>query len=77
MVAELMVNTLTALVAILAYGLAVGVAGVVLAVRERARRRTRGATKEYMLSTLTQSLHGRLRTDTGEELEVYLQKAGQ
>jgi hypothetical protein len=26
---------------------------------------------------LTKGLHGRLRTDTSEELEVYLQKAGQ
>jgi hypothetical protein len=72
MVAKLMVNTMTALVTILTYGLAVGVTGLILAFRERARRRDRGTT-----TTLTQSLHGRLKTDTGEELEVYLQKAGQ
>jgi hypothetical protein len=76
MVATIVVNTMTALVAILAYGLAVGVAGLILAFRERTRRKARGATREYMLSMLSQSLHGRLRTDTGEELEVYLQKAG-
>jgi hypothetical protein len=71
MVAKLMVNTMTALVAILAYGLAMGFAGLILAFRERKRRKARGAT------ALTQSLHGRLKTDSGEELEVYLQKAGQ
>jgi hypothetical protein len=77
MVAKLMVNTMTALVAILTYGLAVGVTGLILAFRERARRRNRGASTADILPTLTQSLHGRLKTDTGEELEVYLQKAGQ
>jgi hypothetical protein len=72
-----MMNTLTALVTILTYGLVVGIAGLILAFRERARRKQRRPAGEYMPSSLTQGLHGRLRIDTGEELEVYLQKAGQ
>lgn len=72
-----MMNVMPALVTILAYGLAVGAAGLVLAFRERARRKAWGTRREDTLSMLTKSLHGRLRTDTGEELEVYLQKAGQ
>jgi hypothetical protein len=75
MVEKLMMNSMTALVAILAYGLAVGAVGMVLAFRERTQRRARGAAKEHMLATL--SVHGRLKTDAGEEMEVYLQKAGQ
>jgi len=70
-----MINTLSALIAILTYGIALGVAGLMLALRERARRKRPGG--EYLPSALAQGLHGRLRTDTGEELEVYLQKAGQ
>lgn len=70
-------NTMTALVTILTYGLAVGVAGLILAWRERTRRKQRRPAGEYMPSALTQGLHGRLRIDTGEELEVYLQRAGQ
>jgi len=69
-----MMNSITALVAILAYGLAVGVVGMVLAFRERTQRKVRGEGKQF---GPPQSLHGRLRTDAGEEMEVYLQKAGQ
>jgi hypothetical protein len=71
-----MMNTMTALVTILTYGLAVGVAGLILAWRERARRKQRRPAGEYLPSAL-QGLHGRLRIDTGEELEVFLQRAGQ
>jgi hypothetical protein len=77
MVEKLMMNTMTALVAILAYGLAVGAVGIALAFRERTRRKVRGDAKKFGPPALAQSLHGRLRTDAGEEMEVYLQKAGQ
>jgi hypothetical protein len=72
-----MMNTLSALIAILSYGFALGVTGLMLALRERAQRRRRHPAEEYMPSGLAQGLHGRLRTDSGEELEVYLQRAGQ
>jgi len=77
MATKRMMNTMSALIAILTYGIAVGVAGLMLALRERARRKHRRSSGESMPSTLAQGLHGRLRIDTGEELEVYLQKAGQ
>ena len=67
-------NTMSALVAILTYGLVVGIAGVMLALRERSRRRGQHAPDNYVFSLSNQGLHGRLKTDTGEELEVYLQK---
>lgn len=70
-------NTTSALIAILTYGIALGVGGLMLALRERARRKSRNPAEKYMPSGLGQGLHGRLRTDSGEELEVYLQKAGQ
>jgi len=69
-------NTMSALITLLIYGLGVGVAGLMLALRERARRKQWHAAGKYLPSTLSQGLHGRLTTDTGEELEVYLQKAG-
>lgn len=72
-----MMNTMTALVTILAYGLAVGALGMVLAFRERTQRKVRGEAKQFAPPVLAQSLHGRLRTDAGEEMEVYLQKASQ
>jgi len=72
-----MVNTLSALIAILTYGIALGVIGLMLALRERARRKSRHATIEQVFPASNQSLHGRLRIDSGEEMEVYLQKAGQ
>jgi hypothetical protein len=75
-VAKHVMNTLSALVAILTYGIALGVAGLMLALHERARRKSRHPAEE-MPSGLAQGLHGRLRIDTGEELEVFLQKAGQ
>jgi hypothetical protein len=72
----MMVSTMTALLAILAYGLAVGIAGLLLAVRERAlRRKMRAAAEPHAPSVLAHTLHGRLRTDSGEELEVYFQSA--
>jgi hypothetical protein len=74
--AKHMMNTLSALIAILTYGIALGVAGLMLALHERARRKSRHPAEDIP-SVLAQGLHGRLRTDTGEELEVYLQKAGQ
>jgi hypothetical protein len=61
----------------LSYGVALGAAGLMLALRERGRRRHLHSAGEYMPLALTKGLHGRLRTDTSEELEVYLQKAGQ
>ncbi len=70
-------NALSALIAILTYGIALGIAGLILALRERARRKDPHPAEGYISSTLVQGLHGRLRTDSGEELEVYLQKAGQ
>jgi hypothetical protein len=70
------INTMSAWVAILTYGIALGAAGLMLAVRERGRRKHLHSAGEYP-STLVQGLHGRLKTDTGEKLEVYLQKAGQ
>jgi hypothetical protein len=72
-----MVNTMSALIAILTYGIALGIAGLILALHERRRRKQRHPAGESMPSSLTLGLHGRLRTDAGEELEVYLQKAGQ
>jgi len=54
-----------------------GVAGLVLAVRERGERKSRHASVDHMFSASNQSLHGRLKTDSGEEVEVYLQRAGQ
>jgi hypothetical protein len=72
-----MMNTMSALIAILTYGIALGVAGLALALRERARRKHRYSAGEYTPSNLALGLHGRLRTDTGEELEVYLHRAGQ
>jgi hypothetical protein len=65
------------LIAILTYGIALGAAGLMLALRERGRRKHRQPAGEYMPSALIQGLHGRLRTDAGEELEVYLQKTEQ
>jgi hypothetical protein len=76
MATKRMMNTMSALIAILTYGIAVGVAGLMLALRERARRKHRRSSGESMPS-IAHGLHGRLRIDTGEELEVYLQKAGQ
>lgn len=72
-----MMDTMSALIVILTYGLAIGVTGMILAFHERARRKQRRPAGEYLSFNLAQGLHGRLRTDTGEELEVYLQKAGQ
>jgi hypothetical protein len=72
----MMVNTMTALLAILAYGLALGIVGLLLAVRERSlRRKMRTAAEPLVPSVLAHTLHGRLRTDSGEELEVYFQSA--
>lgn len=69
-----MLNTLTALLVVLAYGIVVGAGGLLLAFRERNSRRKMVA--EHTSSALSQTLHGRLRTDSGQELEVYLQSAG-
>lgn len=71
-----MVNAMSALGAILAYGLLLGATGLVLALRERSRRRSSNAVQERR-EALIAGMHGRLRTDAGEELDVYLQKAGQ
>ena len=70
MVAKRMMNTLSALIAILTYGIALGIAGLTMALRERARRRSRHPAEGFMPSALSRGLHGRLRIDTGEELEV-------
>jgi hypothetical protein len=77
MLTKYMMNTMSALIAVLSYGVALGAAGLMLALRERGRRRHLHSAGEYMPLALTKGLHGRLRTYTGEELEVYLQKAGQ
>jgi hypothetical protein len=76
MATKFMMNTMSALVTILSYGLVVGASGLILAIRERARRKVRRTSREPIDAILGMSVHGRLRTDAGEELEVYLQKAG-
>jgi len=71
-----MVNSLTALLVILGYGLVIGIAGLVFAARERgSRRKARAAGQRYAPSALANTLHGRLKTDSGEEMEVYFQSA--
>jgi hypothetical protein len=70
-------NSLSGLTVILAYGLALGAVGLLLSLRERAQRRARTASDHEAFATLNRSLHGLLKTDSGEELEVYLQRAGQ
>ncbi|MGH9499968.1 MAG: hypothetical protein ACRD3L_12585 [Terriglobales bacterium] len=68
---------MSALTAILAYGLALGAVGLAAALRERGQRRKQLASDQQLLTALNKSVHGRLKTDSGEELEVYLQRAGQ
>ena len=71
-----MISSFTALLAILGYGLALGIAGLILAVHERSMRRSLRSTGEpHAPSTLARTVHGRLKTDSGEEMEVYLQSA--
>ena len=76
-----MISSFTALLAILGYGLALGIAGLILAVRERSmlrsalRRSLRSTGEPHAPSTLARTVHGRLKTDSGEEMEVYLQSA--
>jgi hypothetical protein len=71
-----MVNSFTALLVILGYGLVIGIAGLVFAARERGlRRKARAASEPRAPSALTNTLHGRLKTDSGEEMEVYFQSA--
>jgi hypothetical protein len=71
-----MVNSFTALLVILGYGLVIGIAGLAFAARERGLRRKAGAAGElFAPSALASTLHGRLRTDSGEEMEVYFQSA--
>ena len=71
-----MVNSLTALFVILGYGLVIGIAGLVFAARERGlRRKARAASERNAPSVLANTLHSRLKTDSGEEMEVYFQSA--
>ena len=72
-----MMNTFAALVVILVYGLVIGLVGLILASRERSsRRKARAATGQNAPTVLAHALHGRLKTDSGEEMEVYFQSAG-
>jgi hypothetical protein len=67
---------MSALLAILGYGLAVGAAGLLLAARERSiRRKSRTTVGPGPSSPFAQTLHGRLKTDAGEEMGVYFHSA--
>ncbi len=83
----MMVTAMGALIAILGYGAAVGILGLYFANRERKGRAASArmvaaenelvaAEKELLHAIMekTAAVHGLLKTDTGDEVEVYLQK---
>jgi hypothetical protein len=73
MVTKYMMNTMSALIAVLTYGIALGAAGLMLALRERGRRKHLHSAGEYMPSAL---IHGHLRPIPAKSWKCICKKPG-
>jgi len=72
----MIVGTMGALLSLLGYGLTAAVVGFAFAYRERNKRRTQATDQTgTIVSVLRRAEHARLRTDAGEEVEVFLTTA--